>query len=270
MEAEQALERRAADAERAGRTLAQIDVGVAFVGEHREVVSVGEREQRSPIGFVRHRAFGIGGRTQVSRDGALQDTVRKCREIGQEAACRIGAHEDRLGARRQDRRGVALVERIGQQDRGPRAGLAFGRDDEGGEEQTLARAVQRQDLALGIDVDGEAALEPGGGRVAPSLGAVDRRIFAELMGVGDERFGDESGHGAARIADRERDGRPARRMRIEQIREHGEGRRRQLGKSAWKHHAGILRREGILMRYRSQGNRVPGSPPHRHRHPRRA
>ena len=53
MEGEQPLERRAARGQRADRRLVQIDVGVAFVREHREVVLVGEREQRSPIVFAR-------------------------------------------------------------------------------------------------------------------------------------------------------------------------------------------------------------------------
>ena len=61
MEGEQPLEtaaHRITRGQRADRRLAEIDVGVAFVGEHGEIISVGEREQvraNSPRSHTRLR-----------------------------------------------------------------------------------------------------------------------------------------------------------------------------------------------------------------------
>ena len=132
---------------------------------------------------------------------------------------------------------IALVERVGQQDRGPRAVLLFGRDDEGRQEQPFARAVERQDMRVRIDGglgQAEAPPQPAACRRAPFRRAGDRRIFAELMGVGRDGLGDEAGHRPARIADGQTHGGRAGRHRIEQRRQLGESRGRKRAEAAGK------------------------------------
>ena len=240
-----------------GRRVAQIDVSVAFVREHCEVIRVRQSEQCSPIIGIGHRAFGIGGRADIGGGRAFEHRFRKPFEGGQEAGLDAGRHEDGLGARRQDRSRIGLVEGVGQQDRWPRARLCLGRDDEGREEQTFARPVERQEMAVGIDRrlrQAEAAPEPALAAVAPFRRAVDRRIFAEFVRVSCDRLGDEGRHRAARIADCEVYGRRARRNGIEQRRELGEGRRGKLGKAAGEH-GNSLRCER-----RAESNRSPSPP----------
>ena len=149
-----------------------------------------------------------------------------------------GRHEHGFSARRQHGRCIALIERIGDQDDGTRACLRIRRDDERREEQPFARAVQRQDVAFGIDHgirQCEAPPEPACGRLAPIGCAVDGGIFAELVRVARDCFGDERRHDPARIAHREAHRHSPRLHGIEQVRQLHERPRRKLGKAAWKH-----------------------------------
>ena len=135
-----------AGGERADRRLVEIDVGVAFVREHCEVVLVGSGEQCSPIVFVGAGAFRIGGRADENGDCPLEQFRWQRRVVGKEIRLLRRRHEHRFGAARQRRRRVALIERVRDQDRWPLAGLRVRRDDERRQEQPLARAVERQQM----------------------------------------------------------------------------------------------------------------------------
>ena len=239
MEGEQALVGRAAHRQRAFGRLAQIDIGIAFVGEDDEVVLIGQREQAC--------ANTLRSRTRLRDWMANRYRPRRCvpaplwaapRSRARNPVAAVRRHEQRLGARAQRRRGIALIEWIGQKNCGPLSRLGFRHDREQREEQSFARAVQRQQIFLRIDRrarKAETLDEPSARRLAPFLAAVDRRIVAEIFRMLGNRVQHESRHGTIGIADRETDRCLARLMRIEQRRKLGERRRRKCGKAAGKH-----------------------------------
>ena len=100
----------------AGR-LACVDLRIAFVGQHHEAVTIGERLQSCKIVARGDRALRIGRRGQIDRDGAGERRRVERVEIGQKTGCRGGGQKDRLAAGGAGAGAIGRVERIGQQDR---------------------------------------------------------------------------------------------------------------------------------------------------------
>ncbi len=77
--------------------------------------------------------------------------------------------------------------------------------------------------------EAEAALQPVRCRLTPISRAGDGGIFAELLRGAGDGFGDEGGHAALRIADRQADRRLAGLVWVQERRQLRKGRRRQFG-----------------------------------------
>jgi hypothetical protein len=199
--------------EHAGRRVLPVDLRIALVGEHHELVLPRERDQAPQIGGVGDRALRVRGRRKVEGDGAREQLGRERVEIGQEAVRGGGVEIDRLAVGR-DRSGrIDRVERVRDQHRGPSRARA--RPAPGGDrrkEQAFARAGQHQNLAQRVDRPGElvAPAEPAGDGAAKALGAGIGRIAAEIRDVRGEHRSDEGRNRVLRLADRDADRRLAR------------------------------------------------------------
>ena len=79
--------------------------------------------------------------------------------------------------------------------------FVLGREREGGVEEALAGAVERDHLGLRVDGDAVAAAEPAGDGVAQLGRALVRRVERELAGVRGDGAGDEIGQRVLRLAD---------------------------------------------------------------------
>ena len=136
----------------AGGLMLAVDLAIAFVGEHQKAEAAGKRDELVEIGAGRDGALWVRRRGEVEGDGARQQCVVERVEIGQEGARPRRRHIDRLAVGGERAGGIGGIERIGDQHRrlaGTRFDPALGSD--GGEEQSLARAVEHQHFAFGID-----------------------------------------------------------------------------------------------------------------------
>ena len=176
-------------------------------------MAAGEAAERLEIAAIRHRALRIGRRGEVAGDGARQQRLVERGEIGQEVGRARCRQVDRLATCGQGAGRISRVERVGDQHRGQSSRLAGARGDpalggDGGEKQALARAVEHQDFAVGIERARQrvAAAEPGRDRAAEFLDALVGRIAAEVIQVRGQHRPDKSGNRVLRLADREIDG----------------------------------------------------------------
>jgi hypothetical protein len=200
-------------------------------------VRLGQSEQVAPVALARHGALGIGRRAEVDERGPVEERGLERGEIRQEAGGGRGRKVDRLRTRGERRGGIALVEGVRHEHGRAGARLALGAKREGGGEEPLARAVQRGDLARRIEAHTVAAAEPAGDRLAQILGALVRRVAAELRRMGGDDLADERRQGVARLADRHDDGLPARRRRVEERAQTGERVIRQVREPLGEGHA---------------------------------
>src|SRR4029453_16858279 len=105
------------------------------------------------------------------------------------------------------------------------------RGGNGGEKQSLARAVEHEDLARGIDGawQREAPPEPVGGRGAEIVEALVHGIAAEFVDMGRKDGGDEGRYGMLRLAHGEADRRLAGLGRTEKLAQPHERRAAKVG-----------------------------------------
>ena len=127
---------------------------------------------------------------------------------------------DRLAIGGERTGAVSGVERIGDQHRwlaGAWADPALGGDS--AEEQALARAVEHEHFAFGIDRSSQfvAAAEPLGDRAAECVAAFIGRIAAEFIEMGGKFGADKRRNRVLRFADRQVDGRLSRRDAGDQL-----------------------------------------------------
>ena len=151
----------------------------------------------------------VGGRAEEAEDGAVQGRCVQRREIRQEAVCRRGRHEDRLGPRRHRRSGIDVIEGIGNQHHRRRVTLVALRGGQQGEEQAFAAAGQRLDRALLGDQplrQGKAPVQPVDAGAAVGLRAVRRRIARPCVRRGGDFLGDEGRRLVLGFADRQQNG----------------------------------------------------------------
>ena len=162
----------------AGRGGVAIDLRIALVREHQEVVLLRQRDQRRPARQIRHRPLRVRRRAIVDRRRSPQQILRQRREVGQEPRLRPRVDVDRLGPRRQRRHRVALVERVGQQHRRPLSVLGLRHQRHAGREQPLPRAGEREHTIRRRPpvVQPIAQLQPAADRLQQLRRAVVRRI----------------------------------------------------------------------------------------------
>ena len=197
----------------AGGLMLAVDLAIAFVGEHQKAEAAGKRDELVEIGAASDGALRVRRRGDVEGDGARQQCVVERVEIGQEGARPRRRQIDRLAVGGERAGGIGGIERIGDQHRrlaGARFDPALGGD--GGEEQALARAVEHQHFAFGIDRPRQfvAAAEPGRDRAAERFAAFVGRVAAEFVEMGGNLGADEGRNWMLRLADRQIDGGLAR------------------------------------------------------------
>jgi len=186
-----------------------------------------ELRQIFEIGVARHRTLRIRGRSEVHRHRALEQSFVERVQIGQETVLARRRQIDRLAAGGECAGRIGRIERVGDQH----GGLTGARGDparrgNGRKKQAFARAVEHEHFRFRIDGARqlEALAEPGGDRLAERLGALVRRITAEVGNVGGQHRRDEIGHGVLRLADREVDRRLAGRDAGDEVGKAHEGR----------------------------------------------
>ena len=231
--------------QRAGRRRRPPDLAVALIGEDAEIVLLRQRQQPGPIAARGDRALRVGGRAQIDHRRAVERFARQGGEVGQVAGLGRGVDIDRLRPRRQRRRRIGLIERIGQQHRRALAALLLRAQRQTGHEQPLARAIQRQDRALGVKAHAKAARQPPRAGGAQLLRPLVGRILAVEMRVGRQRLRHEGGPGVRRLADRHGNRRAAGRMAVEQRAQARKGVVRQ-----------VLKPRGVLHRVSPQAGRL--------------
>ncbi len=188
---------------------AVVDLGIALVGHQQKIVAPGQRHGAAPIGQIGHRALGIGGRAEIEDGRPLQQRRRQGLEIRQEAGRRRAGEIDGFGTGRHGAGLVGLIEGVGEQRQRHAPRLAARHRRQRHHEQALARALQRQDGAVGVDQARRqpvAAREPGGHGAAQAGRALDRRIDAIALEAGGQRAAAELRHAVARLADPQGDG----------------------------------------------------------------
>ncbi len=164
-------------------------------------MAVGERDQRAPPGFVRHRALRIGGRADIGQRDAIEQVVGQRGEIRQKAGRGRGGHGDGFGADGERGGAVALIEGVRHEYRRALPMLGFRREREGGVEKTFAAAVERDHFRFGIDRDPVAQRQPVRDRGAKLRRALVGWVAAEIRGMRGDGRGDEGGNGVPRLAD---------------------------------------------------------------------
>ena len=213
-----------------------VDLGIALVRQHPEIVPLRQRQQPAQIIRARHRALRVRRRADEAERHPVQQLARQPRIIGQEAGRLGGGHRHQLRTRRQRPGTIGLIEGVRHQHHRPRARLALRRQRQCRVEQPLAGAVQHQDAGLGIDLRPEAAPDPARDRRAQPGRALVRRIAREVARM----LGHHPRHHLRlrmpRLADRHRDLRPARRMPGEQLSQARKGVLRQAGEPLGKLH----------------------------------
>ena len=177
-------------------------------GELVEIIAAGD-------GALRVRRRG-----EVEGDRARQQRVVERVEIGQEAARARRRQIDRLAIGGERTGAISGVERIGDQHRGfagAWADPALGGDS--AEEQALARAIEHEHFVFGIDRPRQfvAAAEPLRDRAAECIAAFVGRVAAEFVEMGGEFGTDEGRNRMLWLADRQIDGRLARRDAGDQL-----------------------------------------------------
>ncbi len=193
----------------AGRFMLAVDLAVAFVGEHQKAEAAREACEFVEIGAGGDRALRVRRRGDVERDRAREQRVVERVEIGQEGAFPCRRQIDRLAIGGERAGAIGGIERIGDQHgrlAGARLDPALGGD--GGEKQALARAVEHQDFAVGVDRPRQfvAAAEPLRDRAAERLAAFVGRIAAEFVKMRGDLRADERRDRVLRLADRQIDG----------------------------------------------------------------
>jgi hypothetical protein len=63
--------------QRPGRRRGPVDLGIAFVGEDLEIVTLGQRDQLRPIGLIGHRPLRIGRGADIGDRRPVEDVVRQ-------------------------------------------------------------------------------------------------------------------------------------------------------------------------------------------------
>jgi len=195
-------------------------------------VAPGETHQAREIGELGDRALRIRGRGDEESDGAREQLLGERVEIGKKTGGGGGRQVDRLAVGRYRARGVGGVERVGDEHRGPAAAPADEtRGGDGGEKQSLARAVEHENFARGIDRpwQREAAPEPVGGGPAEVVEPLVHGVAAELVDMGREDGGDEGRNGMLRLAHGEADCRLAGLGGAKELAQPHEGRAAEVG-----------------------------------------
>ena len=214
-----------------------VDFAIAFVGEHQKAEALRKTAELFEIAAIGHGALRVRGRGEIAGDGALEQRLVERVEIGQEAVGARGRQIDRLAAGGERAGGVSCIERIGDEHRrlaGTGLDPALGGD--GGEEQTLARAVEHEHFGFGVDRARQlvAAAEPGCDRAAERLDALVGRVATEVCKMLADHRPDEGRDRMLRLPDRKIDDRLARLDAGDQLRKAHEGRagidRRSSGK----------------------------------------
>ena len=191
------------DLQGADRRRVAIDLGIAFVREDLEVVAFGQFQQRGPVRAVGTDPLRVRGRADVGDGRAVQKVGRQRCEIRQETGFRATGQVNRFGARGDRGNGIALIERVRQQDRRALAILGFRRQRDAGAEQPLARAVQRQDLRFRVAIAFAHLIAPRqpirDGRTQLG-GSLVRGILRQFCGVLQHDRSDKIGNGMLRFA----------------------------------------------------------------------
>ena len=196
------------------RGFVAVDLRIAFVRRHHEIVLVGAPHEGRKLRFAKHLAARIARIADVHQFGIAPDFLRHALEIRR--ARRLHVVWRRAA---QERRAlVDLIERIGHQHAA--AGAAAEHRLAEGEER-FPGAVHRQHLGGGVHRDAEAPPQPRGNRAAQLFAAARWRIGGEaapqFAGFGKRRH-HEIRRGVLRLADGERRARMARirRQAVEQ------------------------------------------------------
>ena len=175
------------------RLVAEVQLGVGLVGGEHEVVLARQRGGALVELDRRGRGRRVVGVVEPQhadpRPGGGVDGV----EVGQEAALGRQRQLEQLAPRE---RGAALVDGVG----GRRGGDQLAAGDLGEVEDRLLGAERRDDLAVGVERDAEAAPRPAGDRRAQLGQAVGRGVGRERLDRGGERLADEGRRLLARLA----------------------------------------------------------------------
>ena len=178
------------------RRLVEPQLGVRLVGGEHEVEPPGELGEPLVELERRDRARRVVRVVDPEDGRPLEHRLLDRVEVGEEPVLLQQRHGHRLGVGEE---GAALVDRVpglGHDDR-----VLPGADHDLRErEDRLLRAERRDDLRRLVELDVEAAPDPGGDRLA-ELGQADRaRIPRRLVDRRDERVADERGGRLARVA----------------------------------------------------------------------
>mmetsp|Transcript_3741 Transcript_3741/g.6934 ORF Transcript_3741/g.6934 Transcript_3741/m.6934 type:complete len:248 (+) Transcript_3741:1484-2227(+) len=186
---------------RASRRRIPVDLGVTFIREYLEVMGLGERDKGLPIFRRGYRTLRVRGRADVGNRGPVQNVGINRLEIGQIPGLGSGGQVDRLGAngKRCDR--VDLIEGVRRQHDRLLAILAFGAERHASVIKPFARAVQRQNLGRGVDVDTVALPDPISLRRTQRKRAVILGVFGEALKVVIQNARDPLGKRVTRLAD---------------------------------------------------------------------
>ena len=190
----------------ADRRRAVVDLGVALVERHHEIVAARQFDPALEIIERGDGALRVGGRADIGQGRALQHAWRQPVDVRQEAGVRAGRHEDRFGPGNRGRTGVDVVEGIGDENRRPLAACPFGHRRQGDHEQPFTRSRHRQQLLVGIDHAGRqmvAPLQPVGCRRAKIRRALGQRVFRPLRRFPHEYLAEHRRRRHLRLADGE-------------------------------------------------------------------
>jgi hypothetical protein len=211
----------------AARGFEGVDLRIAFVAQHHEAEAIGQLFQADEIIPRSYRTLRIGRRRKIDRHRSRQGLVIERVEVWKKSVCRRGRKINRLAAGGVGAGAIGRIKRIGQQDRrrAPALRDVTGGGD-GGEEQTLAAAIEHQNFGLGIDRAGKAepCSQPVCGGAAERLDTFGDGVTAEIGGVFGQHRADEAGHGMLRFAQRQRNQRFTRLIRRQKLGQPGERR----------------------------------------------
>ena len=214
--------RQASSTPTGGACLVGVELRIAFVGDHHEVVAIRQREDRAPVLEVQHRAGRVAGRADHQHLAACPVRLGDRREVRDAGTVGALGQEQRRGAGEQRRALVDLVERVRHRDQ--RRGVAAAVDRRLRErEQRLAAAVDRQHVRRRVQAARAQAVarrEPGRDRLAQFRAALGLGVLRVAGGVAVQFLQHEGRRGVLGLADRQRDRR--QRGRLHAVQQRGE------------------------------------------------
>jgi hypothetical protein len=215
------------------------DLRVGHVVDDEDVVRACEVDDLLEEAVGHHGAGRVVRVVEVHQLRPADDVGVERTEVGHESALGLERHQDRLGSREPGPAGVDGVAGVG----GQRV-VARVQEGEVEIEDRLLGADRRDDLAVGVEVDVEAAEVEVVDRVAEVLAAAVGGVLVRF-GLADRllhRLDDQRRRRAVRVADAERDHVDARRALVGDLAlKLCEGVRRDLLEAATRFHAAPFR-----------------------------